>query len=110
MGKKAALVASVAMGLIISLAAARGGGGAAQPTAGGQAAGNASAGQAVFQQNCNSCHPGGDRGSGPAIKGRPADGVKNQVRKGGGGMPAFSASQISDQQLNDLAAYVASLK
>lgn len=52
MGKKPALVASVAMGLIISLAAAR----------------------------------------------------------GGGGMPAFSASQISDQQLNDLAAYVGSLK
>lgn len=111
MEKKTTLVASVAMGLMVSLAAACGGGGGAQPTTGGaQAGGNASAGQAVFQQNCNSCHPGGNQGTGPAVKGRAADAVTKKVRAGGGGMPAFSASQISDQQLNDLAAYVGTLK
>ena len=84
----------------------------AAPTTAGGATGDAAAGQAVFTQNCNGCHPGGDRGTGPALKGRnlPADRITRQVRNGGGGMPAFSSSQISDQQLANLVAYVQSLK
>ncbi len=81
------------------------------PTAPAVAA-DVTAGKAVFDQNCNTCHPGGDRGVGPALKGRnlSADRITRQVRNGGGSMPAFSASQISDPQLNDLVAYVQSLK
>lgn len=120
MKKRTALMAPVAMAILVGVTAACGGGGTSQPAATQAPAaatqapasttGGTPAGQAVFQQNCNSCHPGGNQGTGPAIKGRPVDRVKNQVRKGGDGMPAFSASQISDQELNDLAAYVASLK
>ena len=81
---------------------------AAQP---GTTAGNVAAGKAVFDQNCNSCHPNGGSGAGPSLKGRnlSAQRIENQVRRGGGGMPAFSQSQISDQQLQDLVAYIQSL-
>lgn len=76
------------------------------------AGGNVAAGQTVFQQSCNSCHPNGNAGVGPALRGKnlSADRITTQVRNGGGGMPAFSSSQIGDQQLNDLVAYVQSLK
>lgn len=81
-------------------------------TPSGAAQGNVAAGQAVFSQNCNGCHPGGDRGNGPALKGRnlSADAIRNKVQNGGGGMPVFPQSQISDQQLTHLVAYVQSLK
>ncbi len=80
---------------------------AASPAAG---APDIAAGKTVFDTNCNGCHPGGNKGVGPEIKGKSADVVKKQVRSGGGGMPAFTASQISDAQLDSLAAYVAQLK
>lgn len=84
----------------------------ATPTAGATsgAEGNVATGKALFEANCNGCHPGGQKGVGPDIRGKEEDVVKRQVRRGGGGMPAFSTSQISDQQLNDIAAYVESLK
>ncbi len=72
--------------------------------------GSPESGKAVFEANCNGCHPGGNKGNGPDIRGKSADVVKNKVRNGGGGMPQFSQSQISDQQLTDVAAYVNSLK
>lgn len=83
------------------------------PTAAAPAAsGDVTAGKTVFDQNCNGCHPGGDRGVGPALKGRnlSADVIKTTVRSGKGGMPAFPAAQVSDQQLNNVVAYVQSLK
>lgn len=79
-------------------------------TAAPAAGGNAAAGQAVFTANCNACHPNGQKGVGPDIRGASVNEVKRQVRNGGGSMPAFTASQISDTQLSDLAAYVSSLK
>jgi len=91
---------------------------AASPTAAGAAAvsptagGNIAAGQAIYEQRCNSCHPNGNAGAGPALRGKnlSAQRITAQVRNGGGGMPAFPANQISDQQLTDLVAYVQSLK
>ena len=74
--------------------------------------GDVAAGKQVFEQNCNACHPGGGQGAGPALKGKnlSADRITRQVRNGGEGMPAFSPSQISDQQLNNLVQYVQSLQ
>lgn len=84
----------------------------ATPAPGGAAGGNASADQAVFQQNCGGCHPGGNQGVGPALRGRnlQADLVSTTVRQGRGAMPPFSPGQISDQQLANLSAYVQSLR
>ncbi len=85
---------------------------AAPSAAAPAAAGDVTAGKAVFDQNCNACHPGGDKGVGPALKGRNlgADVIRTTVRSGKGSMPPFSATQISDQQLTNLIAYVQSLK
>ena len=67
-------------------------------------------GKSAFDANCTGCHPGGGAGVGPAIKGKSQDEIKNKIRSGGGAMPAFGPSQLGDQQLNALAAYVNSLK
>ncbi len=76
------------------------------------AAGNVTAGKTVFDQNCSPCHPGGAAGVGPALAGKnlPATTITTTVRNGRGSMPAFPTTKISDQQLNDLVAYVQSLK
>lgn len=79
----------------------------ASPAAAG--VGDPARGKAVFDANCNGCHPGGRAGTGPDIRGTNPDKVKQQVRNGGQRMPAFPPSQISEQQLNDLSAYVNSL-
>ena len=74
----------------------------ATPTAGG----NAANGQVVFNQFCNACHPGGNAGVGPRILNVSRDKLFTAVRSGKGIMPAFSTSQISDQQLLDVLAYL----
>ncbi|MDA8216134.1 MAG: c-type cytochrome [Dehalococcoidales bacterium] len=83
----------------------------AAPTAKGASSSTLAEGQAVFEKNCNPCHPGGNAGAGPSLKRAQltVDRIKNQVRNGGGGMPAFGTQKISDQQLDALAQYVMSL-
>jgi mono/diheme cytochrome c family protein len=78
---------------------------AGSPAAGGN-------GQAIFQRNCNGCHPNGGQGAGPALTASRVteDQIKTQVRNGKGAMPAFPASQISDADLNVLATYVKGLQ
>lgn len=88
-----------------------GGNAAPAPPAGSQAA----AGQELFTRRfgCNSCHPGGNRGTGPALVGagfqakHPTDDtIRQQVRNGGGGMPAFGPERMSEQELGDVITYV----
>ena len=72
--------------------------------------GDSSAGVEVFAQNCAACHGGdGEGGSGPPLAGEEAytsaDAVVDQIRNGGGGMPAFG-DRLSDQELADVSAYV----
>jgi mono/diheme cytochrome c family protein len=61
---------------------------------------------------CNQCHPGGDGGLGPSINAKPLPGflVRLQVRAGLGAMPGFSEQDISEQELNDLVAYLKILR
>jgi mono/diheme cytochrome c family protein len=70
------------------------------------------AGKATFEQlwQCQNCH--GPDGKG--LYGRPLAGSEktaqewiNQVRNPARGMPAFSAEQVTDQQITDLQAYFA---
>ncbi|MEJ8801079.1 c-type cytochrome [Pontibacter sp. H249] len=69
-------------------------------------------GEAVYMTYCNKCHPGGAAGLGPAINNKPLPGfmIKLQVRKGFGVMPAFKEEHITDQQLDNLVAYLKELK
>lgn len=111
---RALLVAAPLLAGLILVACASGGAPAASSATSSAGGGNATAGKAVFDSNCTGCHPGGKAGVGPSlvgIVGRLAQaGVTRQVREGGSEMPAFSASQISDQQLSDLIAYLGTLK
>lgn len=93
-----------------------------QPAAAGHAAtvrsfGNAEAGKAVWalgNTSCRNCHGGQAEGAfAPTLAGRGQeltfDFVRNYVRAPTGKMPAFVESQLTDQEIADLAAYFASL-
>ncbi len=88
------------------------GGATAAPSGGG--AGDVAAGQKVFTQLCNVCHPNGGRvaGIGPKLAATTRDEayIRNNIRMGKGTMPAFGPDQVSDQQLNDIVAYIKNLK
>ena len=81
-----------------------------------QAAGDAVAGKEVFlgESGCSGCHTLADAGStgtiGPDLDAvKPSSGkVVSQVTNGGGGMPAFGDS-LTEQQIQDVAAYVSSV-
>ena len=81
-----------------------------------QAAGDAVAGKEVFlgESGCSGCHTLADAGStgtiGPDLDAvNPSSGkVVSQVTNGGGGMPAFGDS-LTEQQIQDVAAYVSSV-
>lgn len=80
-------------------------GGGDDGAAGGD--GDAQAGSQLFADNCETCHgPEGAGGAGPPLDGASdAQAVEEQIRNGGGGMPAFEG-QLDDQQIADLVAYV----
>ncbi|HEV3002124.1 MAG TPA: cytochrome c [Solirubrobacteraceae bacterium] len=73
-------------------------------------AGRTAQGRQVFGRSCAACHGGdGGGGTGPRLAGEAAytdpDVVVEQVRNGGGGMPAFS-DRLSEQELADVSAFV----
>jgi mono/diheme cytochrome c family protein len=72
--------------------------------------GDATRGQSLWAQSaCVGCHGVDAQGStgGPALANTPLTSrdVTNIVRRGGPGMPKYSASQISDQDLQDVYAW-----
>jgi len=71
-----------------------------------QAAADAAAPAAIWASACTYCH---DRGVAPPLFGRNLDAalIAAAVRNGLGSMPAFHPSEISDQALAQLAAWVA---
>jgi mono/diheme cytochrome c family protein len=82
---------------------------------GGGGEGDAENGSTVFASaGCGGCHTLADAGSsgtiGPNLDDvQPSeDQVAQKVRVGGGGMPAFEG-RLSDQEIQDVAAYVSSV-
>jgi mono/diheme cytochrome c family protein len=80
-------------------------------------AGDAKRGQGLYMKNmCYTCHgtagQGGDRGSGPRIAYDvwPWEGFVQQVRHPRESMPRYDAKFISDAEMADIYAYVASMK
>ena len=65
-------------------------------------------GMKLFMRTCNKCHPGGEKGIGPALndKALPNFLIHWQVRLGGGDMPKFTDEQISKEQLEQITAFV----
>ena len=78
---------------------------------GGGGQGDAAAGKEIFVANCGTCHTleeAGTKGNiGPVLDDVSVDfdGVVQQVTNGGGGMPAFQGT-LSEQQIQDVAAFV----
>ncbi len=81
-----------------------------QPGAG---TGDPAAGKQIFVANCGTCHTLADAGTTGAVGPNldtlspPYDLVVKQVTNGGGGMPPFKDT-LSQQQIQDVAAYVSS--
>jgi mono/diheme cytochrome c family protein len=80
-------------------------------------AGDAAHGRELYMKNlCWTCHgtagQGGDRGSGPRIAYTPWpwEGFVQQVRRPRESMPRYDAKFVSDRDLADIYAYVASAK
>ena len=80
-------------------------------------AGDAARGKALYMKTlCYTCHgsvgQGGDRGSGPRIAYDvwPWEAFAQQVRRPREGMPRYPKEHVSDQDLADIYAYVASMK
>lgn len=72
----------------------------------------ATAGRAIFVASCGSCHTLSDAGTSGAVGPNLDDTtltqeeIVQQVTNGGGGMPAFEG-QLSDAEIDQVAAYVA---
>lgn len=82
-----------------------------------QSAGSAERGMKLYQEKwCHSCHgtmgQGGDRGAGPRIAPNPFpyEAFAAQTRRPRSSMPRYPAEFLSDQELADIYAYVASIK
>lgn len=80
-------------------------------------AGDAARGKALYMKNlCYTCHgsvgQGGDRGSGPRIAYDmwPWEAFAQQVRRPREQMPRYAKEHVTDQELADIYAYVASFK
>jgi cytochrome c551 len=88
----------------------RGGGAPERPPQQVVDSGDPAKGREVFGANCAACHgKDGGGGSGPKLAGEQAytdpGVVVDQVRDGGGGMPAFGDS-LDEQELADVSAFV----
>lgn len=65
-------------------------------------------GKEVFDTHCEDCHPGGEEDVGPSLIADPHTPAKlrQQVREGSGRMRPFSVNRLSDEDLEDLLAYL----
>lgn len=105
----------VAGALALAVAGCGGGGQQAQPPAnnGGGATADAGAAEELYKANCLACHGGNLEGVvGPKLSDvgarlGEAD-IATVIKNGRGGMPA--QSQLSDDQVNQLAAWLAAKK
>ncbi|MBW3563613.1 MAG: cytochrome c [Acidobacteria bacterium] len=70
------------------------------------------AGQVAFMRTCHQCHPNGEGGLGPAINNKPLPSwlMKFQIRQGLGAMPAFDEDVLSDQEVDQIIAYLKELR
>ncbi len=87
-----------------------------------KAAGNATKGKDVFESNCSVCHNADstEKKMGPGLKGEfkkakmnngkaPTEAnIRAVINAGGNGMPAY-ADQLSDEEKNDVIAYLKTL-
>lgn len=82
-----------------------------RPIAGEQALNESEqAGEKLYMQHCQHCHPQGEAGLGPAIHWAPGFAKRFQVRHGAGAMPAFDKDRISENEMEHLMDYLKAVK
>lgn len=68
-------------------------------------------GRILFMATCHKCHPSGGSGLAGGINKIPFKFLKRfQARHGLGVMPSFTEREISDEQLDDILAYLQALR
>lgn len=69
-------------------------------------------GELAFMAHCNQCHPGTNAGVGPSPTRLPQPdwSVRLQVRWGLGAMPAFSKTELPDEDLEAIIAYLRAVR
>ena len=69
-------------------------------------------GKELFAANCDDCHPGGDEDVGPSLIAEPHTParLRQQIREGSGRMRPFSSQRVSDEDLEAILAFLASIK
>lgn len=69
-------------------------------------------GEILFYNYCNTCHPSGTAGVGPAINNKPLPKflIRFQVRHGLGVMPDFDEEVLEDEQVKNIAKYLVYLR
>ncbi len=65
-------------------------------------------GMRLFMNHCNKCHPGGEKGKGPALNDKklPDFAIHFQIRNGLGDMPAFKKEDISKENVKEIILFV----
>lgn len=68
-------------------------------------------GQKLFDDFCGDCHPGGESDVGPSLIDEPhtPGEIRKQTREGKGKMRPFSEKRLSDQDLESILAWLASV-
>jgi mono/diheme cytochrome c family protein len=100
------------------------GGGASEPSSGETSTGGESAqyegaitstdaahGKELFDTSCGDCHPGGESDVGPSLIAEPhtAPRIRQQIREGSGKMRPFSEKRLSNDDMEAVLAYLASI-
>ena len=115
---------TLCLGLGALVAMGCGGGGAAEPEGESSSGGEASAayegpiastdaahGKEVFANFCDDCHPDGGSDVGPSLIEHPHSParIRQQVREGSGKMRPFSEKRLSNEDMESLLAWLASV-
>ncbi len=80
------------------------------PTPEAAATGDSVRGKALYAGECAACHGEDATGQyGPSLTGLDPDDMEQAVRQGKGGMPAYDANTITEQDMEDIMAYMGSL-
>ncbi|WP_017733689.1 c-type cytochrome [Nafulsella turpanensis] len=66
-------------------------------------------GQVLYMEYCQKCHPDGEAGLGPSVYYVPDFAKRFQVRHGVGAMPEFDETEVSDEELDKIIAYLRAL-
>jgi cytochrome c551 len=104
------------MAITLSACGGEGGGTTTAPFEPAALSAAAAAGKTVFEDNCSICHGDGlEGGVGPSLRmgseaaGKPIAALEDQIRAGGGGMPAWGGL-LPDTEISAVLAFLSEMQ